>query len=147
MNYKVFLLSLLYCFSTYGQENNKSKSGLSDAELSYAVEEYAKMTKTATWMDYHKVTIKFTEGMGETLLVARPEYADKEKLKLWIKQNLSMTKFKSIEEAISLVDELDAHSSKVHEENKKLHELIPKATSTQLMKIWQPLADLAMQKK
>ena len=147
MNYKVFLFLLLYCFNTYGQEDNKSKSGLSDAELSYAVEEYAKMMKTATWLDYQIVLNKFTEGMGETLLVPRPEYFDKEKLKQWISQNLSMTKFKSIEEAISVVDELDAHSTKVHEENKKLYELIPKATSTQLMKIWQPLADLAMQKK
>ena len=147
MNYKVLLLSLLYCFSTYGQENNKSKSGLSDAELSYAVEEYYKMTRTVTWVEYHRVLKKFTEGMGETLLVARPEYGDKDKLKQWIKENLSMTKFKSIEEAISVVEELDAHSTKVHEENKKLHELIPKATSSQLMKIWQPLADSAMQKK
>lgn len=145
MNYKVFLLSLLYCFSSYGQEDQST--GLSDAELSYAVEEYAKMTKTATWLEYHNVQLNFIELMGDAMWDAKPYLHDKEKLKQWLTQNLSKTKFKTIDEAVSVVDELDAHAHKVHAENKKLHELIPKATPSQLGKIWQPLADLAIQNK
>jgi len=146
MNYKVFLLSLIYCLSSYGQEGNKS-TGLSDAEFSYAVEEYAKMTKTDTWLEYHKVLVKFSELMGDAMLAAQPDWRDKEEFKQWVKQNLSKTKCKTIEEAFLIVDDLDAHAQKVHEENKELHELMRKATAKQLLKIWQPLAELAIQNK
>lgn len=142
-----FIFCLFFCLiakcqtSTIKNENKSSTVGLSNEEFIYACNEYMKLIKTDSYLEYEK-KVRFFANKMENAFNDKDLPIDSFKndslyLK-WIDKNILKTKFKSIDEArIALEDQLKSEE-KMKKEHEKLFELIDIANPVQRRKIFQP---------
>lgn len=155
MKFKFFIFSLFLCLnansqtSTLSNTNNSTKSGLSKEEFTFACNEYKKMMETPTYLENEKIARYNAEKMHDALSTLDHKNLPVDSLKTnnlylkWIEKNIKKTKFKSIDEAKSALENQIASQEKLEKENSKLFELINKATVEQRHQIFEPFFNRA----
>lgn len=122
-------------------ENISTKDGLTKEELSYACNEYKKMIESDAYLQHEK-KVRFFASKMENAFNDKNFPLDSIKndslyLK-WIEKNIKKTKFKSINEAKSALEDQIKSDEKMKKEHPKLFELLDKATLEQRHQIFQP---------
>lgn len=116
-------------------------NGLSNDEFNYACVEYKKMMQTTAYSNNETKTKLYAEKMNEAF--SSKDFSvellkDKNIFFSWLEKNIEKTKFKNIDEAKEFIKDVEDTTEKLINENKKLHDLIEKATVEQRLKIFQP---------
>lgn len=130
----IFTINLNAFSQTIVRNDKSPNNGLSCDELTLAKDLYTEMMKTQTYIDLNnniKLLIEKTNYEDQNF-TNNQEYED------WIKLNLHKTKFKSISEAIKLIELGQELTNKRFEENKFLYEMISRSTISQLHEILEP---------
>ena len=118
------------------------KKALSDLDFIFAKQEYYKMSKTSLYLSHRRATLQLIESLGDVKISDSIEGLDfmktKESFSVYISKNLSLTKFKDVNEAIKLRDLCIDLNHQMIKENEKLFELIKGASVEQLIEILEP---------
>lgn len=118
-----------------------SQTGLTQEEFVFACEAYKKMIVTNLYILNKNNHKSFAEKIGNAIdykTVSLEVLKDQESYLNLIKQNIDKTKFKSIEEVKRIFESNLAVTKKLMDENRKLYDLIEKASNDQRYKIYQP---------
>lgn len=138
----ILLFLTLFCQTTFSQsENQLSKKGLSNVDLKKACDGYIKMMETETYILHQKKTKEFAEKMNQTLTSAPLDITNKDFFYKWLEENITKTKFKSVEEAKVYIDDMVSTSDKMEKENEVLYNLIKRATIEQIREIRMPFTN------
>lgn len=135
---------LFTLFFMVAHSQNSSKVGITNEELSWACIQYKKIMQTDSYVKSEEKSEELAEKLGDIFDSNNLPIDSIKDQKLYIKfieRNIKKTKFKSVEEIKIVVEEQNASVEKLVSENKKLYELIDKATPDQRYKIFQPKFD------
>lgn len=135
----ILLISCLFCFFSEAQSVNDSVKQvgtfLTESEFQKAINAYIKMTRSETYIANRQAVNLMLKKMNN---IVTESIMDDVAWSKWISENLSKTKFKSIEEANNLRKlNLDL-TKKQFEENVELYEMIRRGTPEQVYEIFRP---------
>lgn len=122
--------------------SNTVKKGLSQNELQQAVKMYEAMTKSETYIKMNK-SIEMAEEKCNHLsmpLLSKSGNADEyyRVIRKWFEDNLSKTKYKTVEEGINDIKKGADLCNRMLAENKELYALLRRATKEQALAIMEP---------
>lgn len=150
MKIKILLIALFFFTKSNGQttisnlKESPSKTELTQEEFIFACEEYKKMTATDLYIQNENNYKSFAEKIGNAIdykKIPLDVLKDKKLYLNLIKDNINKTQFKSIEEAESIFENNLAVTKMLMDTNRKLYDLIERASHDQRYKIYQPLFD------
>ena len=132
----IFIFLFIVQFS-YSQELEVPETqGLSQEELTKAIEGFKLLAKTDGFKVRRETSIPFFEmlprGSGESILIDDEEFA------IWISERLHLSKFSSVEEAVNMRKNVHRLNREMWDNNAELFELIGRATNEQRMIIYEP---------
>jgi hypothetical protein len=136
----ILLFNVSWSFSQSLNSDSATRVGLTPIEFDVACKLFIEMMDTPTYKEHEQKTKEFANLMGNRLLQA-PLIDDRVIFKAWLKENITNTKFKSIEDADVFIDEMVAITEKMRAENPDLYNLLAKASSEQIRKIRLPLTN------
>ena len=129
-------LSCLFANAQISRDSIKQvQSGLTDVEFQKAIDAYLKMTETQTYKSNRKASLLMMEKLNHNITKSMINDEDWSK---WVPENLTKTKFKSVEEANNLRKLNLELTKKQFEENAELYEMIRRASPEQAHEIFRP---------
>lgn len=141
---RFFYLSLLLVVgSGYAQQVDSciapANRSLSEEDYQRAKLLYVKMLDSRNWKRVDSISTILAMKYWKT---QPPEFMDEAVYYTWIKENLHLTKFSSVDEAISMEQEWRNADNEVNKENVYLYELLHKASVEQIRAIMKPTEGL-----
>jgi len=136
----LILAFLTLCHISYSQEDRNFSAGipkdLSEQEFLKATELYLQLTQTDAYKAERKAEFtfyrKFPRGANFESFLKEEDYVK------WLSENLASTKFKTIEEAITMRREIIEKKKKFIDDNAKIFDLVKRANAKQLLVIIAP---------
>lgn len=139
---KVFLtLCVLFFQIMFSQtktdlySNSLVKKELSDLDFKKAKDGYLQLANSDEYKKLEEITRKLASN--KAIADAEIMLSDEKYLK-WIKENLSQTKFKTIDEPVNFRKEYMKLQMKLEQDYSEVYELIERASQEQLMIILKP---------
>lgn len=119
------------------------KKNLSKEELRTAIDGYLQMTKSETYRQFKKNLKDISLSLIRLNENEFNEYnnvpkADRDKVEKWLSKNIKKTKFNSVKQAADLICGTFKLMVKMRQENKKLYQLMRRATRQQIGDIIAP---------
>ena len=132
----VFFLTLtLQAQPVSSAQTETQKRELSESDFEQAKQLYLKMLDSPNWIKATDIAQSIAYNSGRS---SHPRMNDSLFIP-WVKENLHLTKFKSVDEVQSLVDTMAKAYAEVNKENLPLYKLMGKASREQLDIIMKPL--------
>lgn len=132
----LLLLSFVICFG--GSVTAQEQTGLDELEFNTAVKLYKDMVKTQDYLDYKENINLVVIKLNGADCPADLHISDKDAIKSWMSKNIEATKFMSVEEGVTTMHQSYLLMEKLHQRNKRLYDLMRKASRNQLRVIIAP---------
>jgi hypothetical protein len=140
MKYVVALFFFIFFQFSFSQNKNTtdtiSKRELSNDEFLKAKEGYLKMSLTENYKKRRDQTAKFVKSMPTITDISF--YKNEEDFEKWMTENLKLTSFKTVEEAVAFRKSMVELDEEFYIENIEIFELVGRASIEQLMVILKP---------
>jgi len=136
---KTFLRSLpiaLFFLSLISQAQPQRELGSADFEEAKML--FKKMQESPNWKKADSISKSLAPRYAGLI---PPAFSNDSLYIPWIKENLYLTKFGSLDEVLALRNEWKKTNVEVHKENSALFELMNKASVEQLKVIYRPFVD------
>jgi hypothetical protein len=144
MKYFLFIICFYSVLNSNAQipKNISNHSVITTDEFTWAKENYVKMMKTETYLEYKKSLSNYIKKMNR-LSFPRANF----NLEKFLTDHLSETNFKTVEEALSMKNNSVDLLLKLMQENRKLYDLLEKSSSKQLGEILKPEREIHENRK